>query len=487
MQKLFSRSLLFAAAMLMVGQSLWAQKAQSHRLDNGNFLTIDQGAYTVHKGSPQGETAFSGEQMRFFPGGRAFVRRSGRWGMCDLEGKMLVEPANGFFLVRPFREGLAWVSPASGNIALLKKDGKMVPLATRVQDATQFDRGICWIRIGAANADGGVWIPMDANGQMLMPIDKGGKLPYPTVGQRVFWLNQGGTQKTPAAPVKGGKWALVDHKGAFLLSYEKGADHAMPFAQGRSWANRGGKWSGDLLIGGQWALLDSTGKAVIDFSDNFDMVRNFSGGLAWVSKGGRWNGDQFRPGSWGLVEPSGKIRLEPSLKLEEVGDFSENRCWVSQQGGWGLLDGDGKFVLALDTTIKKARPVLSGVCWAMGKNDRWRLLDKDGKAVAGAEGFEDVRDFDNGTGFAKRNGQWGIVTVAGKWTAVPQAQDAHSFSEGLAAVQFPGGWGFITPKGQPAFEGTFKKLISDFLGGRAEVYIGELPFFLNPKGEIMAK
>jgi hypothetical protein len=474
-------SLLLFLSPYFFAHTVSAQNVRLFRLDNGGTLRIVKGKMEMLKGSPEGKPVLSGEQMRFFSGGRLFVKQNGRWGLADLEGKLLLDPANGFFLVRPFQEGLAWVSPASGNLALLKKDGKTVPLATRVQDATNVEKGSCWIRVG------NIWTLMDANGQMLLPLEKAGQLPYPVQGSPLYWLNQGGARKGADGPFKGGKWALVAPSGKWVLDYANGPDHALTFSGGRSWANKGGTWIGNHLFGGKWILLDSTGKAVLDYTAEFDHVRPFSGGLAWASQGGKWNGDQFRPGAWGILGPDGKWRVKATFKYDEVGEFSENRCWVRQNKGWALVDGSGGTVLAPDTSIQKTTPVRNGFCWTGDRSGQWRLLSAEGQYVAGAEDFQEVRDFANGVGWGKRAGKWGLVKADGQWTAVADLLEVQAFSEGLAAVQTPNGWIFVDPKGQPAFEGSFQKIIDGFSGGRAEVQIEDLSFFLNLKGEILAK
>ena len=48
---------------------------------------------------------------------------------------------------------------------------------------------------------------------------------------------------------------------------------------------------------------------------------------------------------------------------------------------------------------------------------------------------------------ARKDKEWGCIKTDGSWVINPQFEHIKDFSEGLAAVQKGGEWGFIDAKG----------------------------------------
>lgn len=488
MKLFYSKSLILFGLLLICAHVSEAQIARYFRLDDGSTLRIENGRYSILKGGQNGKEALGAEQIQFFPGGKVFFREKGRWGLADLAGNIILEAEKGFFLVRPISEGLAWVAPGSGDLALLGVTGKLVNLSEKVQNAYPYHRGVSWARVSLEKTDRNPWILLSATGKALMRKELGGDLvPYPTYGAGAYWLNQGGMQPQ-YGPCKGGRWALVDKTGNFLIQWDEGPNYATPFVQGLSWVNRSGKWLQDKLYGGEWGLIDTSGKYVLEPKRGIDQAHDFSEGLAWVLKGGKLSGDTYEMGLWGIMETNGKFRVEPTLPFTEVSKFHEKRSWVRQQNGYAMVNISGTFVVPPDSTIIHYTDVHDGHCWIFTQANKWLLMTAEGVRVTKeGEGFDDVRQFSGGFAWGRRNGQWGLVDNASKWKAVASVLEVRAFSEGLAAVQFPNGWVFMNTKGQTAFDGGYQEIRSEFQNGRAEVVIEGISYWINNKGEILAK
>ena len=61
----------------------------------------------------------------------------------------------------------------------------------------------------------------------------------------------------------------------------------------------------------------------------------------------------------------------------------------------------------------------------------------------------------------KKDGKWGFIDKDGKVIIEPQYAEAHSFSNGYAAVKKDGKWGFIDKSGKLVIEAEFSD-VRDF-------------------------
>ena len=72
------------------------------------------------------------------------------------------------------------------------------------------------------------------------------------------------------------------------------------------------------------------------------------------------------------------------------------------------------------------------------------------------------------------NALFGFVATDGHWVVEPRFQDAHGFSEGLAAVELNGKWGYVNIKGIVAIPAQFTEA-HEFENGMARVAVGPAP------------
>lgn len=71
----------------------------------------------------------------------------------------------------------------------------------------------------------------------------------------------------------------------------------------------------------------------------------------------------------------------------------------------------------------------------------WGLVNLQGELIA--DGYEDIKEFNDGLAAAKKNGKWGYIDKKGKVVIPFRFAKAKSFSDGLAAVAFKIRYGYI--------------------------------------------
>ena len=91
------------------------------------------------------------------------------------------------------------------------------------------------------------------------------------------------------------------------------------------------------------------------------------------------------------------------------------------------------------------------------------FIDKTGQVVLR---FDSVRDFSEGLAAVEERGTWGFILPNGKFRIEPRFEAARSFNNGLAAVKRDGRWGYIDETGKWVIDPRFKKA-ADFSDGLA--------------------
>ncbi|WAM33842.1 WG repeat-containing protein [Caldicellulosiruptor morganii] len=84
---------------------------------------------------------------------------------------------------------------------------------------------------------------------------------------------------------------------------------------------------------------------------------------------------------------------------------------------------------------------------AVCKNKKWGILDANGKYAVKPQ-FDDIKEFSEGLCAFKQNGKWGFMDKNCKVIIKPQFDRAENFSEGYAAVNKSGLWGYINSSGK---------------------------------------
>ena len=199
---------------------------------------------------------------------------------------------------------------------------------------------------------------------------------------------------------------------------------------------------------GTWYLADTTGKLLknlnVSIGGNIEDVGTYMNGLFPVKKNGSWSYYDAE-----MAERFGGF--------SDAGSFSENVASVQKGGKWYLINTNGETISdGYDVILRDTRGVSYSQGIAIAKNgSQIVLLNGEGK-VKEKTSFEDAKLPVSGELFAfKKGGKWGFANLDGKVVIEAQYEDAHSFSNGFAAVCTNGLWGYIDEKNVMCIDAQF--------------------------------
>lgn len=206
---------------------------------------------------------------------------------------------------------------------------------------------------------------------------------------------------------------------------------------------------------GVWGYIDARGATVIPFQ--FRNAQPFSEGLAAVAV------KQNFVTQWGYIRPDGSWAIEP--RFDEAGPFHEERAAVKVRK-WGYVDPAGKWVI--DPSYDSADHFSEGLA-AVRQAGRRGFVNRYGFLVIPIA-YQDAGMFRRGLVPVKQKGLWGYLNSGGEWTIEPTYRKADNFtSEGLAAVDWSTGRGYIDGQGRLAIANNRFQDIRSFSEGLAAV------------------
>ncbi len=168
---------------------------------------------------------------------------------------------------------------------------------------------------------------------------------------------------------------------------------------------------------------------------------------------------------WGFIDRTGKWIVRPRFALAR--EFHEGRAWVWDEGAWSYVDVSGNVV------IRSPCPLIPCQVAGQGGSERvWRKACSD-------TGYVEVKGAAGKSIWLKEDAELGFV-------GAPGCRDARDFSDGLAAVQIDGQFGFIDRTGKLAVPATFAD-VGDFSEGLAWVFDAHAApapryFFIDKQG-----
>ena len=300
----------------------------------------------------------------------------------------------------------------------------------------------------------------------------------------VAWLDEGFdvgdyTVRENLLPVRDANWkyGFVDTTGKLAIPLK--FDDAGEFSEGLAKVQ---DRSGEFL----WGYTDKTGKLVIPY--RYVFAYPFCEGLAAVATNIE-DENGMRKLKWGFIDKTGKVVIP--FQFDQVVGFSEGLAAVKRGNRWGYIDATGKEVIPF--TFYYAQSFVNGMAAVMSTmNPRtWAYIDKTGEfAITPHLLCFDVSAFYYGADLAVvRTGDNSIygsrfINKYGMFAFRQSYEDAAPFSEGYAAVQKNGNWGFIDEKGNVVIPLEYLSA-SLFVDGLAAVKKDGKAGYINKDGEVI--
>jgi hypothetical protein len=258
-------------------------------------------------------------------------------------------------------------------------------------------------------------------------IDEKGKVVIPPKFD-VGWFAEEDFVEELSPARRGENWGFIDVTADWVIppTYWR----VQPFSEGLAAVTR---FEGNRF---QTAYIDKRGATAIKLLDGFMEAGLFSEGLAAVRENG-----SVSVGKLGYIDRSGTTVIP--YQFADGGPFHEGLAAV-------IFDGQC-YIEARDGSSRGTPPSVPGVtsCGGVPSFITQRcgegFINKTGKMVFR---FDSARDFSEGFAAVEQRGKWGFIAPDGKFRIEPQFEAARSYSGGLAAVKREGKWGYVDSTGQ---------------------------------------
>lgn len=176
---------------------------------------------------------------------------------------------------------------------------------------------------------------------------------------------------------------------------------------------------------------------------------------------------------------------------QEAHDFHEGLAAVKSNDRWGYIDNMGRIAIPLVNRVPEAGDFSEGYAF-MGDH----YIDTEGRQAFSREdpdtGVIEEKFFRNGLAFSQgaaavqSGGQWGYIDLMGNYIIAPSFERADSFSEGLAPARKNGLWGYINIRGIFVIEPKFLRA-GRFSEGIAAVNHKGRWGFINKEGKFIIR
>jgi len=260
------------------------------------------------------------------------------------------------------------------------------------------------------------------------------------------------------------RWGFIDQNGAVII----GANYASAYLFSNNRAMVIDDKNGVQFAG----FVDANGSMVI--TPQYRLVTGgcFSAeGLVPIGDVKKW--------VIGYIEMNGQVRVP--FQYAWGGDFSEGFAIVGLANKYGAIDIQGNLVVPVK--YDALSDFSEGLALAFNYGEKPGYITP-------SDHFKFKGDFVNGTVFmygraavCDASSQLiGFIDNTGCFVIPPKYSEAFVFSEGLAAVEYKGKWGFIDPQGNTIIAPEFDDVSVGFCNGLAPVEKNGAWGYIDHKG-----
>ena len=197
-----------------------------------------------------------------------------------------------------------------------------------------------------------------------------------------------------------------------------------------------------------------------------------------------------------LATPSQAAYTRPATVVipptyQEARDFHEGLAAVKSNDRWGYVDYLGRIAIPFVHRVPEAGDFAEGFAFV---GDHY--IDTEGQPAfvridpdtdeRTERFFTNGRPFSDGMAAVQVAGQWGYIDLMGNYLIVPSFERAGDFHEGLAPARRNALWGYIDVRGNWVIPPKFVRA-REFHEGLAAVYIRGKWGFINKEGKYAIK
>lgn len=174
---------------------------------------------------------------------------------------------------------------------------------------------------------------------------------------------------------------------------------------------------------------------------------------------------------------------------QDARDFHEGLAAVKQNDRWGYIDYLGRIAIPIVYRVPEAGDFSDGFAFVGDHyidtegNPAFVRIDEDTDERI-EKFFNNGLPFSQGLAAVQSGGQWGYIDLMGNYVIAPSFERAGSFKEGLAPARKNGQWGYIDVRGNYVIEPKFIRA-GEFHEGLAAVNLHGRWGYINKSGKFV--
>jgi hypothetical protein len=161
-----------------------------------------------------------------------------------------------------------------------------------------------------------------------------------------------------------------------------------------------------------------------------------------------------------------EVRVIVGFEYTDAREFSEGLAAVKSNDHWGYIDLTGRIAISFDYKVPEAGSFSEGFAFVGD-----RFIDVRGNPAFGGKTFEQAFSFSEGLAAVQTNGQWGFINPNGQFAIPAGYESAGDFSGGMAPVKKDGLWGYIDVRGRLLIAPRFVRAGAFGRAGRTKDYL----------------
>ncbi len=260
----------------------------------------------------------------------------------------------------------------------------------------------------------------------------------------------------------GEKCGYIDEKGGLIVPYRY--DSCNEFKEG----------FGAVLVNNKYGFINTSGQLISQMKFENYISPNFSEGVAPVTFTNE-HGEK----TVGYIDRSGRILQVGGV--DKTYNFSDGMAKIEKNGLYGYIDKTMKIIIRPRYTL--AQVFSDGLALVVGGKSQY-FIDKRGKKRIDAAGIYD--SFSEGlVQIRDRFGLYGFLDTNGTLVISNKLSTPSPFSQGLAASEHYGKWGYINKSGEFVIKPQFESAEDFSVDGYAVVGLNGKFGLININGEIV--